>query len=92
MNKYKKKPIIVEALKFNGSNVNEVRHFCGSSCTVFGYGLEEILPSKHYSQIIIHTLEGDMKVSNNDYIIKGIKGEFYPCKPDIFEQTYELVN
>lgn len=38
--------------------------------------------------LMIRTLEGDMKVSRDDYIIKGVKGEFYPCKPDIFEQTY----
>jgi len=41
--------------------------------------------------IIIHTLEGDMKASVNDYIIKGVRGEFYPCKPDIFEETYNEV-
>lgn len=40
---------------------------------------------------IIHTLEGDMKADNGDYIITGVQGEQYPCKPDIFEQTYELV-
>ena len=44
-----------------------------------------------YSQFTITTLEGDMKASLFDYIIKGIKGEFYPCKPDIFEATYELI-
>lgn len=42
-------------------------------------------------RLLLHTLEGTMEVSEGDYIIKGIKGEFYPCKPDIFEQTYEVV-
>lgn len=42
-------------------------------------------------EIIIHTLEGDMKASAGDYIITGVNGEQYPCKPDIFEKTYELV-
>lgn len=41
--------------------------------------------------IVIHTLEGDMKANKGDYIITGVKGEQYPCKPDIFEQTYEAV-
>ena len=44
-----------------------------------------------YIAILIHTLEGDMTAEINDYIIKGIKGEFYPCKPDIFEETYNIV-
>ena len=47
---------------------------------------------KEYESIDIHTLEGTMRCSNGDYIIKGINGEFYPCKPDIFEKTYEPVN
>ena len=42
--------------------------------------------------VFIRTLEGDMKISNGDYIIKGVNGEFYPCKPDIFEKTYERVD
>ena len=41
------------------------------------------------NNVMIRTLEGDMKVNKDDYIIKGVKGEFYPCKPDVFEQTYE---
>ena len=48
------------------------------------------IPNEAYS-IIIPTLEGDMKCSKRDYVIKGIQGEYYPCKPNIFEQTYELV-
>lgn len=44
-----------------------------------------------YGKITIETLEGDMTASINDWIIKGIKGEFYPCKPDIFEATYEAI-
>ena len=42
-----------------------------------------------FEEKIIHTLEGDMKANIGDYIIRGVKGEYYPCKPDIFEQTYE---
>lgn len=42
-------------------------------------------------ELVIRTLEGDMTASYGDYIIKGVKGEFYPCKPDIFNETYELV-
>lgn len=43
-------------------------------------------------ETVIHTLEGDMKANVGDWIIEGVKGEMYPCKPDIFEATYELVN
>ena len=45
--------------------------------------------SDKHGSIIIHTLEGDMHAEAGDYIIKGVQGEYYPCKPDIFEQTYE---
>ena len=55
-------------------------------------GLTDIIPGEMGSRTFsIKTLEGNMKAENNDWIIKGVNGEFYPCKPDIFEKTYELV-
>ena len=79
--KYRKKPIIVEAVQWTGNNKIEIQHFMDRY-------VDEILIS---SQLIIPTLEGDHFASVGDYIIKGVHGEFYPCKPDIFEKTYEMV-
>ena len=82
MKKYRKKPVVIEAIQYYGDNYNEILNFTGN---------KSLLSLKQSNEIIISTLEGNMIVSIGDYIIKGIKGEFYPCKPDIFEQTYELV-
>ena len=75
--KYRKKPVIIEAIQWNGKNLTEIDNFVGGSLKIEG------------SSLVIHTLEGDMEASINDYIIKGVNGEFYPCKPDIFDKTYE---
>ena len=89
--KYRKKPVVIEAIEWNGINLEEVKQFVGESLSYdiidsawqVGKGRPHVL-------MYIKTLEGDMSVSEYDYIIKGVKGEFYPCKPDIFEKTYEL--
>ena len=81
MAKYRKRPIIIEAICFIG-NDKEIMDFCPTA-----RDLEDTKPN-----LIIPTLEGDHLVSVGDFVIKGIKGEFYPCKPDIFEQTYELID
>lgn len=78
--KYVKKAIVIEAIQINPLNVNEVEEFVGGD---FGKDRE--------GNNVIATLEGAMKVSMMDYVIKGIQGEFYPCKPEIFEKTYEEV-
>ena len=75
--KYRKKPVIIEAIQWNGKNLTEIDNFVCGSLKIEG------------SNLVIHTLEGDMEASINDYIIKGVNGEFYPCKPDIFDKTYE---
>ena len=79
--KYIKKPVIIEALQWTGSNYNEIIDFMGAQNII------EILNGN----LIIRTLEGNMTASKNDYIIKGVHGEFYPCKPDIFLETYDMV-
>ena len=79
--KYKKKPVVIEALVWEGHNEVEMREFMKEGRDF--YIDDEIM--------YIITLEGAHKADINDYIIKGIKGEFYPCKPDIFELTYEKV-
>jgi hypothetical protein len=86
--KYRKKPIVVEAIQWNGENIEEVKDFAGKSL------LCDIVYQFDYTtrcEVTIKTLEGNMRVHEGDYIIKGVEGEFYPCKPSIFERTYELV-
>lgn len=77
--KYRKKPVEVEAIQYTGENLPEIINFVGCSLRVGG------------NLVVIFTLEGEMIVSELDYVIKGVNGEFYPCKPDIFEKTYERV-
>lgn len=81
MTKYRKKPVVIEAIQFNGNNFDEICRFAGLAVRIVG----------REQNLNINTLEGIMKASPGDYIIKGVKGEFYPCKPDIFEATYEKV-
>ena len=84
MDKYRKKPVVIEAVQYSGDNRKEIRAWCGDSVCV---NLTNISDDNLY----IQTLEGEMTTNINDWIIKGIRGEFYPCKPDIFEATYERV-
>lgn len=84
--KYKKKPVVIEAVQFTRNNLEEVRRFLGESSRK-----REIITDYLEYFLEITTLEGIMTATEGDYIIKGVHGEFYPCKPDIFEATYELV-
>lgn len=84
MYRYRKKPIIVEAMQLRTDNVHHVMGWigpdaCGRRQDRLGHG------------ILIDTKEGVHLATYGDYVIKGIQGEFYPCKPDIFEATYEPV-
>lgn len=89
--KYRKKPVVVEAVQWTGSNYYELRKFLKDSCTVDIYDAAwKAGQGAPVAVFKIKTLEGDMTASVGDYIIKGVQGEYYPCKPDIFEQTYEL--
>ena len=81
INKYVKKPVVVEAIKYDGTNKVEIQEF-----------MDRYLDDTQDGQLKIETLEGIMLANIGDYIIKGVSGEFYPCKPDIFIQTYEKVN
>lgn len=80
--KYREKPIAIEAVQFTGNNINYITHTLDMSENDYGY--EDF-------ELYIHTLEGKYKADIGDYIIKGVKGEFYPCKPDIFELTYDPI-
>lgn len=81
--KFRKKPVVIDAIQFTGKNLAEILGF-----TRAGEISEDFLSD----EIEIPTLEGVMKARPGDWIIRGIKGELYPCKPDIFAATYEAVN
>jgi hypothetical protein len=97
MGRYRKKPVVIEAVQWNGTVVDrvgvppppvELIRFAPGHISMVQVGnkthggMPEWLPA-------IATAEGTMRVSPGDWIIRGVKGEFYPCKPDIFEATYE---
>lgn len=81
--KYRKKPVVVEAVRWTGDNANEIASFMRDS---------EEAPIITDVSVVIRTLEGDMVAMEGDYIIKGVAGEFYPCKAHIFMDTYEPVD
>lgn len=83
MPKYVKKPVEIEAVQWTGENLLDVLNFC-TQCFSYEKNSQQVLT--------ISTLEGNMNASHGDFIIKGIKGEFYACKPDIFEMTYDKVD
>ena len=81
MPRYTKKPVTIEAIQWTGKNRSEIFDFCNVSYV--NYSNAKLEP-----ELKIQTLEGSMTATVGDYIIKGIKGEFYPCKEDIFLETY----
>ncbi len=82
MAKFRKKPIVIEAVQWLGDNFAQV---AALSDDIFGpYGQEN-------AHLEIQTLEGRMRTDHGDWIIRGVRGEVYPCKPDIFEKSYESV-
>ncbi len=83
-NKWRKKPVVVEAKQLTIDSLKTLETWCNGDIK----GTK--LPISQRC-IDIQTLEGEMRADMGDWIIKGIKGEFYPCKPDIFKQTYEKV-
>lgn len=87
--KYRKKPIVIEAFKL-GSGWPDWFHDRHIKNEVTTHNLDD-RPRGGPDYALIHTLEGVMRAENGDWIIKGVKGELYPCKPDIFEATYEAV-
>lgn len=105
MGAYRKKPVTIEARQFTGSNAAEIQVWApaldtnalawsyehGAYLKMDGSPAHTSTGGMHPNCLIIMTLEGDMLASPGDWIIKGVQGEFYPCKPDIFEATYEPV-
>lgn len=86
MKKFRKKPVIIEATQLIDNNFRSLDDIPFSICKNWKTGIDE-----QGFFVSIPTLEGEMKARNNDWIIKGIQGEFYPCKPDIFYATYEEI-
>lgn len=87
--KFRKKPVVIEAVQLTETNADDTAFWCG------GKVIRLAKPSDPSDvNVILHipTLEGVMAGNIGDWIIKGVQGEFYPCKPDIFEATYEAVN
>lgn len=78
--KYRKKPVVIDAVQYDGTQESKLK--------IFGMGIPELGEDFMSDDLTINTLEGEMTAKPGDYIIKGVKGEFYPCKPDIFEATY----
>ena len=85
MAKFRKKPVVIDAVQWTGVNHLITSTFMAGSGATLDY-TESAL-----GEIIIPTLEGEMRATAGDYIIKGIEGEIYPCKPEIFEKTYEVI-
>ena len=79
--KYRKKPVVIEAVRWTGKNQTEIDKFCRM----------KVVWSENKKTFLVLTLEGTMLASTGDYIIKDVNGEFYPCKPDVFAKTYERV-
>lgn len=88
MPKFRKKPVEIEAIQYKGYDINpiEVQVFIGDGSWNWRWPSGGTKP-----ELYIQTLEGELHVSPNDWIIKGVKAEFYPCKPDIFNATYDPV-
>lgn len=102
MAKYRKKPVVVEAFQWTGESeefpdwfIDQLKDGTAKIqkefVEVVGDGTHELDKIEVKRWVEIQTLEGIMKADIGDYIIKGVKGEIYPCKPDIFEETYEKV-
>lgn len=101
MARFRKKPVVVEAMQFDGSNAHEVCEWVTGKKIANPFALskgvwikqvvidETVDPIQCIHKLVIPTLEGEHEASPGDWIIRGVKGEHYPCKPDIFAQTYE---
>lgn len=87
MAQYRKKPVVIEAIQYTGTNQNEIIEWVEKNKVM----REVRIPLDNYKPITIITLEGEMAATPLDFLIIGVKREVYPCKPAIFELTYEKV-
>lgn len=91
MGKYRKKPIVIEALEWSGDNLLEIIKFTGQNTSASHLKWEDYERLVREEGLKIFNSEGTLKASIGDWIIKGVNGEVYPCPADVFEQTYEEV-
>lgn len=96
MSKYRKKPIIIEAFQYDGDFQKQTGEYYVPIWAVEAYKngvlyFKQLDTLGHPCELFVRTLEGNMKANIGDYIIQGVNAELYPCKPDVFEKTYELV-
>lgn len=85
--RFRKRPVEIEAIRFTGDNRRDVLSWVYPSLSGDALEAAEVM----CLPVVIETLEGDMTANVGDYVIRGVAGEFYPCKPDIFAATYEAV-
>ena len=86
--KYRKKPVVIEARQLTeDADWHDIAEWCAGTLV----NREEADTGDYCTELVIWTLEGTMRADAGDWIIRGVKGEFYPCKPDIFAATYEAV-
>lgn len=90
--KWRKKPVVIEAVQWTGTNLREVIDFTGLNESANKWTWQEFVEVVERDGLKIFTLEGPLKAAVGSWIIKGVKGEFYPCEPSIFEATYERVD
>lgn len=93
--KYRKLPVVIEAFKFDGDLIDSHGHYYVPDWAIQALDKGNLFYANENSklapcELFVETLEGPMHVSLGDYVIQGVNGELYPCKPDIFEKTYEL--
>ncbi len=88
MKKFRKKPVVIEAIQFDIKSNQPLFDFIRE---LKNEDHNKYLAYNNGGQLYVKTLEGDMLVSDKDWLIHGVNGEFYPCKPDIFQKTYDAV-
>lgn len=82
MKKFRKKPVVISAVQWTGDNHNEIIEFMQGTVPKFS----------KFDEVLIETLNGTVSATKGEWICRGVQGEYYPCKPDIFDQTYESVS
>ena len=90
--KFRKKPVVIEAVRWTGNNLREVIAFTGLHPSAEKWTWTEYVTVVKNDGLKIFALEGPLMAAVGDWIIRGVKGEYYPCKPDIFEATYETLS
>lgn len=89
--KFQKRPVVIEAVRWDGRSIERMVDWFSTGAPL--QSRTDVHPGLGYTpplgELVIPTLEGDLTAQPGDWVIKGVKGEFYPCKPDIFEATYD---